>query len=372
MGGLNGAAPAQAAFPGVNGKIAFSTTRCQDQPGPAIFNSEIFLMNADGSSQVNLTNAPGENDDSPAWSPDGRRIAFETDLDSFPHEWNDIFTINADGSGRTNLTKAPAELAGTPAWSPDGRKIAYSSGLGGSIVVMNADGSGRTQLTNSPAGDYRPAWSPDGGKIAFTRGYFESSEIFVMNADGSGQAKLTTYGYDSLPSWSPDGTKIAFQSGFPASDIFVMNADGTGQTRITNNAVPDGWPVWSPDGTKIAFDTLRGSPRNYEIFVMNADGSGQTNLTKNPADDYSPDWQTRPSSPPPQSPPQRDCHVPNVIGQRIRAARTRIKRANCSVGRIRYVRSVQARGRVLRQTPRPGARFCHRTRVNLIVSRGHR
>jgi Tol biopolymer transport system component len=328
---------AQAAYPGLNGKIAFDSRRAH--PEWDSHNSEIFIMNPDGSGVVQLTD--NDADDWPVWSPDGTRIAF------------------------TSFRDAP--------WPGDT----------GDIFVMNADGSGQTNLTNSAVDDYWPAWSPDGKKIAFTghRGFANDAEIVVMNADGSGQTNLTNnLADDNATAWSPDGTKIAFATGRGAGgtdEIFVMNADGSGQANLTNNAVHDFYPEWSPDGTKIAFTTIRND--NWELYVMNADGSSQTNLSNNPAEDSSPDWEALPLPPPVAPPPPAGeppppqtaapCLVPRVVGRRLRTARTRIRRAHCSVGRVRHARSTRPRGRVIRQKPRAGARLRHGARVNIVVSR---
>jgi len=281
--------PARAAFPGANGKIAFSSYR--DEPNPDSCTpgctAQIYIMNPDGTGVTRLTN------DVPAalataWSPDGSKIAFQVEVIT-----SDVYVMNADGSGVTELTYTGNDTG--PAWSPDGSKIAFTSyGSGNSEVsVMNADGSGVTALG---AGSY-PAWSPEGTKIAFSG----DSGIYVMNADGSGVTRLTippSEAQDFGPAWSPDGSKIAFaSSGGGNSAVYVMNADGSGQMRLTNNVAHDSGPAWSPDGSKIAFErvdpespegTLGHTP---EVYVMNADGSGQTNLTNNPAIDLDADWQ---------------------------------------------------------------------------------
>ena len=191
----------------------------------------------------------------------------------------DIYVMNADGSGQVNLTNNPASDA-DPAWSPDGSKIAFNSSRDGNVevYVMNADGSGLRNLTNNPAGDLRPAWSPDGSKIAFLR----NLDIYVMNADGSGQVNLTNNpATDDQPAWSPDGSKIAFtRSPDGASfSIYVMQVDGSSITRLTTTTQDDG-AAWSPEGTKIAFSSFSGGIYGqWQIYVMNADGSGVTQLT---------------------------------------------------------------------------------------------
>jgi len=262
-----------ATFPGENGKIAFHR------------NGEIYVMNADGSEQTNISNNPAF-DGYPHWSPDGTKIAFMTSRDGINYE---IYVMNADGTSQTRLTNN-ADLDAEPIWSPDGTKIAFRSDRDNhnyQIYVMNADGSEQTNISNNPAADIHPDWSPDGTKIAFASDRAGSYQIYVMNADGSEQTRLTNPAFGYQPSWSPDGTEIAFSSSRDGNrEIYVMNADGTSQTRLTNNAAIDEQPSWSPDGTEIAFI----SSRDYQVYVMNADGSEQTNISNNPAAHGNPDW----------------------------------------------------------------------------------
>ena len=174
----------------------------------------IYVIDADGTNLTRLS-PEGAYDASPTWSPDGRRIAFESMRDSTGYggvnSWLDpeIYVMNADGTNQVRLTKHLGHNDYTPAWSPDGSRIAYVSDTVGHsyIYVINADGTNPVQLTSGEHEDYDPAWSPDGRRIAFSG----SSNLFVVDADG---ANLTPLAPASIiggqPAWSPDGLLIAF------------------------------------------------------------------------------------------------------------------------------------------------------------------
>ncbi len=271
------------------------SSRCKPGPGPCWDDlnrqSEIYVMNADGSRKRNLTRRA--HDDNPTWSPDGRRIAFLRATGSYRHHRYHLYVMNADGSGLRNLMQiaAVAYFSSHPVWSPDGQTI-YSG-----RYLISTDGSGARKLPYIPL---IAVWSPDGRQIAFVgnratglpgpgaAGSKDDSEIYVMNADGSGTRRLThNLGNDGAPAWSPDGRKIAFQSkrravrgvvGGSKAENYDMNADGTGKRNLTRNPANDGSPSWSPDGRRIAFVSNRdGRP---EAYVMNADGSGQRSLVQ--------------------------------------------------------------------------------------------
>jgi Tol biopolymer transport system component len=186
-------------------------------------------------------------------------------------------------------------MAASPAWSPDGRKIAFKFGLGESLwlYVIRAAGGGFMRLASiTVEGNDAVAWSPDGGRIAFVAA--GGADIYVVSGAGGEPACLTDGEafYSSL-AWSPDGRQIAFVSrptgGYlDSSDIYVMNAGGSGLTNLTDEPGEDTNPVWSPDGSKIAFESTRDG--NREIYIMDADGSNQRNLTFHPADDSDPVW----------------------------------------------------------------------------------
>ena len=184
-------------------------------------NGEVYAMDADGSGPRNLTQNPAK-DVRPAWSPDGRSIAFVRSRDRHqrmqpgrrtPPEQSDIYVMNADGSRKRNLTRDRAN-DDLPTWSPDGRRIAFLHGRGrgrGQLYVVNADGSGLRNLGRiaGPAlFASQLVWSPDGRTIHFGR--------YLVSTDGSGARKLPYIPLIAV--WSPDGRQIAF----------VNNRGGTG------------------------------------------------------------------------------------------------------------------------------------------------
>ncbi|HEX7050800.1 MAG TPA: Ig-like domain-containing protein [Longimicrobiales bacterium] len=248
---------------------------------------DIYIMNEDGSGAAALVSDPAS-DTEPVWSPDGSKLAFLTDRDGAL----EVYVVGADGTGLVNVSNHAAGFDFDLAWSPDGTKLAFRSNRDGNyeIYVVNADGTGLTNLTSHGQQDTDPAWSPDGSKLAFTTNRNGNYEIYVVNADGSDPTRLTNDpDLDSNPEWSPDGSKILFVTDRDGTDeIYVMNADGTGVTNLTNSAGPDNQPVWSPDGTKIAFRSYRDG--NAEIYVMNADGTGAVNVSNDAAIDEMPTW----------------------------------------------------------------------------------
>jgi Tol biopolymer transport system component len=255
---------------GANSKIAYTQSRAGGQSSGGL-----YVVNPDGSGKRRVVETAGHA--TPSWSPDGRRIAFQT------RSGPGLTVVNADGSGRQKLT-----TGGSPAWSPDGRRIAFVRAdnkhqVG--VYVMNADGAEQRRLARYGTS---PQWSPDGLTIAFVRratldGF--NYDIYAVDAEGGPARSLTrTPAYETDPAWSPDGRSIAFVRG---SDIWLMNADGSGQHRLTSGAAHDRAPSWSPDGRTIAFDRRESRSGDFgdttsihEIYVMNADGSGQRRLAR--------------------------------------------------------------------------------------------
>jgi TolB protein len=256
------------------GRIVFTSSRGG--------NFDIYSSNPDGSDRVRLTATPDFQEFSPSSSPDGARIVYYgRDGNLFDDFFQyDIYVMNADGTGQTNLTDSLTHDE-HPVWSPDGTRIAFVRGFFTDIWIMNPDGTQPVNLTGTPElSEYAPWWSADGIRIFYSA---DGGNRYVMNADGSGQTLLPGEDSDVAPgSVSPDGTRIAFssfQSG--AHKVFVMNADVTDRVRLTDMPGNESGPSWSPDGARLAFDS--DAVGQNDVFVINADGTGLVNVTNDAA-----------------------------------------------------------------------------------------
>ncbi len=309
----------------VNGRIAFSSRQPHLWSETEQFYYQIYTVNPDGSAVQQITNT-GKDNFSPAWSPDGTKIAFASRRDSL---FLEIYVMNADGSNAVRLTNNATTEDFEPAWSPDGTRLAftavYTSGIlhddlsspppvptahnGADVFVVNADGSNLTKLTtNSGTASWGPTWSPDGSRIAFASDRDGNPEIYVMNANGTNQTRITNHiARDFDPAWSPDGTRIAFASNRndtqcctnSNNEIYVMKPDGSSVTRLKNAPNFDSQsPAWSPDGTRITFHRQSKDipPNTWVVAAMDADGSNQRNIAAfYPGDAIQPDWQPLPA-----------------------------------------------------------------------------
>ena len=305
-------APVSASYPGKhNGRIAFGIRAADGS-------SNIYTVRADGKGQKQLTHGPGKHI-CPAYSPDGRTIAYCADTSGAFEIW----TMRHDGKNQRQLT----HLGGFvffPDFSPDGSKVAFAGWVGddpnSQIYAVNATTGGGLQQLTSCAGvapgclNDTPVWSPDGTKIAFLHAETDEEgnpfdmQVWLMDADGNNPHALTSDGLwkDQVPDWSPDGSKIAYNAGdFGSGGIWVIDADGGHQHQLTGCVASDPAPcasgddfgvAWSPDGKKIAFlrdlSAVGGTDRH--VWVMKADGSHERQLTTGAGVRAVPAWQAKP------------------------------------------------------------------------------
>ena len=208
-----------------------------------------------------LYTAPsGSSAGSPAWSPDGRKIAFtlaeyDTEL-CLVHVA--LYVMDADG---TNAVRR-ADGFSDPSWSPDGRRLAVTGLNGVYTLSAQADGIDPVLLAENAVD---PAWSPDGAKIAYYA--WQDKSIKVMNADGSGVTTVAqTNDWGLNPTWAPDSRRLAYGNCSGGScQAFIVSVGGTDPVRLAGATGQE--LAWSPDGSRIAFDTPDG------IAWLPADGS---------------------------------------------------------------------------------------------------
>jgi Tol biopolymer transport system component len=315
------APPADATPPGHNGRIAFRRFLDEDRTTGAIFTTR-----PDGRGERQITfPAPGFVDRDPDVSPDGRRIVFQQEGEGV----DEIWVVDADGSHLTRLTHpVPGCLPdggtcdGEPAWSPDGKRIAFSRDTvneandeeNKGIWVMNADGTGTRQLTQldlpGQGFDRAPQFSPDGRMLVFERDNVRDAEpvdgiaLFVLDLKTRAERRITPYELNAgdTPDWSPDGRRILFhnnESGDPevSANLYTVRPDGTGLRQLTfetGGTVNYLGSSFSPDGRYI---TVGRRPEtggtNADVLVMRSDGTHIHHVTHTVLYDSYPDWGPR-------------------------------------------------------------------------------
>jgi Tol biopolymer transport system component len=276
-------APASATFPGQNGKLTFELSR-------------VFTVNPNGSDLTQLQpDFGGVTGTQPAFSPDGRLIAFDfSGAPAGQPGWG-IWVMSNSGTNPHQISRESQAVAGQdtyPFWSPDGQQIGFVRNR--DILVMDADGSGTPRNLTSTffnaAQD--PEWSPDGSLITFSDG----GDIYIVAADGSSAPQVvpTPIANDRYPSWSPNGNFIAYATN---TEIRRVNPDGSNNIALASG-LREAWDVaWSPDGSRIAFVHDAGTQFQEELYVMNANGSGVGPVGVDTSTNL--DWGVAASGPPP-------------------------------------------------------------------------
>jgi len=250
---------------------------------------ELYVMDYDGNDSQAMT-AYKSIVMTPAWSPDGEKIAFT----SFRRGSPDIEILS-----RLDRRPYPFDRAGgttiTPAWSPDGSKIAFATSRDGSnteIYVADWNGKNLRRLTVTKAVNVSPTWNPrTGHEIAFTSDRNGSPQIYIMDDDGTNLRRLVEEGGHAVePTWSPDGQRIAFawlKSRTSNFDIYIHELASSMNTQITHDSGDNERPRWAPDGRHIAFESSRSG--TTQIYSMLLDGTKVRQLT-NSGKNTGPAW----------------------------------------------------------------------------------
>jgi Tol biopolymer transport system component len=250
------------------GQLAFASARDD---------LDIYLLDIARRLRINLTDTPA-NEYQPAWSPDGRQIAYIADLDGSRKIYAQ--RVGCDGSFGScvrDLTQITWDdsIDIDPAWSPDGRRIAFVTNRFAYTEIFVTDTAGRNtrRLTNNQWLDADPAWSPDGQSIAFVsdRDNRWNADLYLMDARGDNVRKLlSTPDSESSPAWSPDGRRIVFTtSGTSQRQLSVLDLDDMAAPPLVIGFGSPDTADWSPDGHSIAFAAFRQG--NAEIYIYRLD-----------------------------------------------------------------------------------------------------
>lgn len=256
--------------------------------------SDVYLIKLDDPALVNITNNRERAEYALSWSPDGSMIAFSAGfyvtktqnslISTRGVDLTNIYVMNADGSNVVQLTDAETSSS-NPAWSPDGTMIAFSRRMNDSseifvVKVASGETSRLTSFQHRKGHALQPSWSPDGEFIVYNfKGNSSNSDLYLLEVKSGRSSRLTdTPGNDEYPAWSPDGGKIAFTTTTnPWKYVFVIDSDGSNLTALSGEVEEyyDQHPSWSPDGKQIVFQRFRVLPQPpvRGVMVIYTDGS---------------------------------------------------------------------------------------------------
>ncbi len=293
---------------GAGGKIAFIS----DRDGSGF--DQIFVMESDGTDVAQLT-FDETHKSWPMWSPDGTKIMYVADggLGLYNTPLNlDIWVMDADGGNQTNLTQTRQDDE-DPVWSPDGSKIVFvTRRFGGArqLMVMDADGSNQRKVSIEFE-EYNPTFSPDGNTLMFSSTFFFTLNVREWDENNIPPGAQDIYdlepelydirwdeqdriGKGIEPAWSPNGDWIVYiRTSGNNRRVYLLDANSNGATvRSLDTPALNFDPAWSPDSLWIVYSSTRDS--NQEIYLMDFGGRFQTNLTNHPGLDKMPSWQPLP------------------------------------------------------------------------------
>jgi TolB protein len=247
--------------------------------------SAIYSVPASGGHPRRIISG-GDANRHPAWSPDGRKIAFDSNRSGN----YDVWVYNTATHKSRNVTHGGFYDA-DPAWSPDGKHLVFVTTRSGNLdLAVVRLSSGKVHRITSFAGDdMQPSWAPTGDRIAFTSDRGNSDDIFTVRRNGSGLDRVAAGQFaDAYPTWSPDGTHIAYEAYRSGSyDIRVVSATGKGDRGVATGGAFDGYPAWGPDGTSVVFSSNRGG--GLHLWVKPLSGKARQ-LTYGSGSDVQASW----------------------------------------------------------------------------------
>ena len=304
-GGVLLPAAAAATQQPVNGVIAFVSVR--DASDATVGVDDIYLTPDSGGPVARVVADPGD-DEFPAISPDGKWLAYTSDVAAPGHQQVYVCRLHPSVPrpfcDETHQVTVVTGSASNPHWSPDGLSIVFAASVAGSssfhVFAVPADGTGMPVQLTFGVNDTQPSYSPDGAHIVYTRGGGGTSDVWRIDADGTdAQAWVAGPGIDSGAVYSPDGSALAFASARDGDlDLYRIAADApqgaaNPAVRITDTTTGERLPSWSPDGTRLAFWSFPSGAGlvDGDISTIAVDGTDRRDLTADHAGgDIAPSW----------------------------------------------------------------------------------
>ncbi len=301
------AVPAQATFPGSNGRITFGSDRYGTTGDPSNNTHNIFTMESESHDIQRLTSLGSKAEGAAlwsSWSPDGSRIVFT--IRNEDQSVRQLYLMDANGEHQHLLFSEPLGFTDfQPSFSPDGSHVIFSrcefDQEWCAIYTVKTDGHGLTAITSPTQNqrqdifDNHPRYSPDGKTIAFesiNRGGVIGA-VYLSNARGANIRRITPTGLEAFePEWAPDGRSLVFSDNccrFAENALWSVAPDGSGRTQLTYPAGGhDSFASYSPDGSRIAFERDSADGSTFSIVTMAPNGGDLETIQA--TDAFYPNW----------------------------------------------------------------------------------